>query len=89
MQKNREKAWHDRHIKSKAIKAGDLVLMYDSKLARFLGKFCMHWLGTYQVRHVIEGRAASLVRLDGTMFPTMVNGSRLKLYRDNPPNFST
>ena len=34
VQKNREKAWHDRHIKSKAIKEGDLVLMYDSKFAR-------------------------------------------------------
>ena len=45
VQKNREKAWHDRHIKSKAIKAGDLVLMYDSKFVRFPGKFCIHWLG--------------------------------------------
>jgi transposase InsO family protein len=42
VQKNREKLWHDRHIKSKAIKSGDLVLMYDSKFARFPGKFCMH-----------------------------------------------
>ena len=60
VQKNREKAWHDRHIKSKAIKVGDLVLMYDSKFVQFLGKFCMHWLGPYQVKHVTEGGAASL-----------------------------
>jgi transposase InsO family protein len=33
VQKNREKAWHYRHIKSKAIKAGDLVFMYDNKFA--------------------------------------------------------
>ena len=89
MQKNREKDWHDRYIKSKAIKVGDLVLMYDSKFVRFPGKFCMHWLGPYQVKHVTEGGASSLVQLDGTMFPTMVNGSRLKLYRDNHLNFST
>ena len=89
VQKNREKAWHDRHIKSKSIKARDLVLMYDNKFARFPGKFCMHWLGPYQVKHVTEGGVASLVRLDGTMFPTMVNGTRLKLYRDNHSNFST
>jgi hypothetical protein len=89
VQKNREKAWHDRHIKSKAIKVGDLVLMYDSKFVRFPGKFCMHWLGPYEVKHVIEGGAASIAQLDGTMFPTMVNGSRLKLYRDIHPNFST
>ena len=89
VQKDREKSWHDRHIKSKAIKEGDLVLLYDNKFARFPGKFCMHWLGPYQVRHVTKGGAASLARLDGTMLPTMVNGSRLKLYRDNPPNLST
>ena len=89
VQKNREKNWHDRHIKSKAIKEGDIVLMYDNKFAQFPGKFCMHWLGPYQVKHVTEGGAASLAKLDGTMVPTMVNGSRIKLYRDSKPHFST
>ena len=89
VQKDREKAWHDKHIKSKEIKVGDLVLLYNNKFAWFPSKFCMHWLGPYQVRQVTKGGATSLVRLDGTMLPTMVNGSRLKLYRDNPPNFST
>ena len=42
VQKDKEKAWHDMHIKSKAIKAGDLVLLYDNKFSRFPGKFCMH-----------------------------------------------
>ena len=87
MQKNREKDWHDRHIKSKAIKEGDLVLMYDNKFARFPGKFRMHWLRPYQVKHVTEGGVSSLAKLDGTMVPTIVNGSRLKLYRDNQPHF--
>ena len=63
--------------------------MYDSKFAGFPGKFCMHWIGPYRVSHVTEGGATSLVKLDGTMLPTMVNGSRLKPYRDNPPNLST
>ena len=71
------------------LKKGDLVLMYDNKFARFPGKFCMHWLGPYQVKHVTEGGATSLAKLDGTMLPTLVNGNRLKLYRDNHPNFST
>ena len=78
-----------RHIKSKEIKEGDLVLMYDNKFAWFQGKFHMHSLGPYQVKHVTEGGAASLVKLDGTMVPTMVNESRLKLYRDNQPHYST
>ena len=45
VQKAREKAWHDRHIKNKSFKVGDLVLLYDSKFAKFPGKFFMHWLG--------------------------------------------
>ena len=42
VQKAREKAWHDRHIKNKLFKIRDLVLLYDSKFAKFPAKFCMH-----------------------------------------------
>jgi hypothetical protein len=31
VQKERDKSWHDRHIKNKNFKEGDLVLVYDSK----------------------------------------------------------
>ena len=31
LQKEREKAWHDRHIKNKTFTVGDIVLLYDSK----------------------------------------------------------
>lgn len=47
VQKDREKAWHDKHIKHKTFKEGDLILLYDSKFAKFPGKFRMHWLGPY------------------------------------------
>ena len=85
VQKEREKAWHDRHIKHKIFKEGDLVLLYDSKLVKFPGKFFMHWLGPYQVKHVTNGGVVQLVKLNREVFPILVNGSRLKLYRDNPP----
>jgi hypothetical protein len=32
VQKAMDKSWHDRHIKRKIFKEGDLVLVYDSKL---------------------------------------------------------
>ena len=35
VQKEREKAWHDRHIKHKSFKEGDLVLLYDNKFSKF------------------------------------------------------
>jgi signal peptidase I len=76
---------HDRHIKHKTFKGGDLVLFYDSKFVKFPGKFCMHWLGPYQVKHVTNGGVVQLTKLNGEIFPTLVNGSKMKLYRDSPP----
>ena len=49
VQKAREKAWHDRHIKSKTFQIGDLVLLYDSNFIKLPGKFKMHWLGPYHI----------------------------------------
>ena len=61
------------------------MLIYDSKFAKFLGKFRMHWLGPYQVKYVRDGGAVKLAKLNNEQIPTLVNGSRLKLYRDNLP----
>lgn len=55
VQKHGEKAWHDRHIKHKTFKEGDLVLLYDREFAKLPGKFRMHWLGPYQVKYVTNG----------------------------------
>jgi hypothetical protein len=54
VQKAREKAWNDRHIKLKKFQVGNLVLLYDSKFFHHPGKFCMHWLGSYVIKEVIE-----------------------------------
>jgi hypothetical protein len=45
--KAKDKAWHDRHIKKKNFKEGDLVLLYDSKYLQHPGKIRMHFLGPY------------------------------------------
>jgi transposase InsO family protein len=55
VQKEREKAYHDRHIKKKAFKQGDLVLLYDNKFMKHPGKFRTHWLGPFKVSYVTEG----------------------------------
>jgi transposase InsO family protein len=82
-QKEREKAYHDRHIKTKAFKQGDLVLVYDSKFIRHPGKFITHWLGPYEIAYVTEGGDVQLKTLKGEWKEGLVNGSRLKLYYDN------
>ena len=83
VQKAREKAWHDRHIKNKTFQIGDLVLLYDSKFLKFPGKFKTHWLGPYQIQQVTEGGAAQLSQLNGELLLKLINGSRLKIYSDS------
>jgi hypothetical protein len=85
VQKARDKSWHDRHIKRKSFKEGDLVLVYDSKFLQHPGKFRMHWLGPYEVKTVTDGGVVQLKDLGGTKLRGMINGSRLKLYRDSRP----
>jgi hypothetical protein len=58
VQKEREKAYPDRHIKKKEFKQGDLVLVYESKFIRHPGKFRTHWIGPYEITYVTEGGAA-------------------------------
>ena len=83
VQKKREKVYHDSHIKKKAFKQGDLVLVYDSKFIRHPGKFRMHWLGPYEITYVTEGGVAQLKTLKGQWKEGLVNGNQLKLYYDN------
>jgi hypothetical protein len=83
VQKEREKAYQDRHIKKKAFKQGDLVLIYDSKFLKHPRKFKTHWLGPYDIAYVIKGGDAQLKTLNGEWKEGLMNGSRLNLYYDN------
>lgn len=42
VQKEREKAWHYRHIKKNKFQVGDFVLLYDNKFVKFPRKFKTH-----------------------------------------------
>lgn len=78
VEQRREKAWHDRHIKKKAFKVGDHVLLYASKFQKFLGKLQMHWLGSFIVTEIKDSRVLNLAQLEGIMLPRWVNNERLK-----------
>jgi hypothetical protein len=54
VQKEREKAYHDRHIKKKAFNQGDMVLVYNSKFIKHPRKFRTNWLGPYEVVYITE-----------------------------------
>jgi len=84
VQRQRGKAWHDRHIKLLTFKVNDLVFLYDSKFDKFPGKFRMHWLGPYVIKEIIDGEVVQLVKLNGEPFPGKVNSSCLKPYTSGP-----
>ena len=82
VQKARDKAWHNLHIKRKMFKEGDLVLLYDSKVLHHPGKLRMHWLGPYEVKVVTDG-AVQLKYLAGADLKGMINRIQLKLYKNS------
>ena len=52
VEKYLNKAWHDLHINKKQFQQGDLVLLYDNKFLKHLGKLQMHWLGPYLFNYI-------------------------------------
>jgi hypothetical protein len=46
----------------------------------------MHWLGPYEINYVTDGGVVQLHDLIGKEMQGLVNGSRLKMYRDSRPN---
>jgi hypothetical protein len=45
----------------------------------------MHWLGPYEIKSITDGSVVQLKDLLGKEIQGMVNGIRLRLYRDSRP----
>ena len=75
VEKQRQKVWHDRHIKNMQFQVRCLVLMYDRKLLKYPEKLKAHWLGPYIVKEITDGGAVKLQKFDGTKVRGMVNES--------------
>jgi len=45
----------------------------------------MHWLGPYEIKFVTDGGVVQLKDIAGKQIQGMVNGSRLKMYRESRP----
>ena len=46
---NRRYVWLNQYLKKKKFKHGDLVLMYNSKLGKHLGKLKLSYVGPYKI----------------------------------------
>lgn len=83
VQKAREIALHDKHIKWRVFEEGDWALLYDGKYFKHPGKLWMHWLGPFVIQSIPDARAIQLDTLQGELYGGLINGSRLKLSKDN------
>ena len=88
--KEKTKRWHDQKIMRREFKAGEKVLLYNSKLKLFPGKLKSRWSGPYVV--VTSTPFATVTLKDESRSEFKVNGQRLKHYvrgsiNEVDPNF--
>ena len=73
------KRWHDKRIKIKQFKAGDKVLLFNSRIRLFgHGKLRSKWEGPYLVLNAADHGAETLQNDDGSIFKA--NAQRLKVF---------
>ena len=76
--KDKTKKWHDQRILRKEFKAGDQVLLFNSRLRLFPGKLKSKWSGPFTVVSSTQFWAVTLRNIKKEEFK--VNGQRLKHY---------
>lgn len=76
--KERTKRNHDRRIKHREFKEGDVVLLFNSRLCLFPGKLKSRWSGPFVTEKIHPSGAITLKDGKGGSFT--VNGQRLKHY---------
>ena len=76
--KDKMKKWHDQRILRREFKAGDQVLLFNSRLRLFPGKLKSKWSGPYTVVSSTTFEAVTLRTINHEEFK--VNGKRLKQY---------
>nr|XP_043633150.1 uncharacterized protein LOC122604326 [Erigeron canadensis] len=82
--KERTKAWHDSKIKRKEFKAGDKVLLFQSKYKLKAPKHKSKWTGPYEVRKCFSSGYMELI---GSTNNFIVNGQRLKHYHEEDEEY--
>lgn len=80
--KERTRKFHDDHIREREFKAGDEVLVYNSRMRLFPGKLKTKWMGPFVIYKTLWNGTAEL--LDGKGGTFLANGQRLKHYIRHP-----
>ena len=73
IQKQQQKAWHDRNIKNKNLSVGDLALLYNSQVKGKPKKLHTEWMGPYVVEGIHDNGLVRLKTLQGIVFQKLIN----------------
>nr|XP_016504866.1 PREDICTED: uncharacterized protein LOC107822813 [Nicotiana tabacum] len=76
--KDKMKYLHDKYVRGKEFKIGDMVILFNSRLRLFPGKLKSKWSGPFEVVGVTPFGAIDLKNKNGEVF--RVNGHRVKHY---------
>ena len=76
----RAKAHHEKGIKPKEIKEGDLVLWYPKKIDGKRKNLTIGWTGPFEAFRIYENGSVLLKDLEGLELPERVNIGKLKKY---------
>ncbi|XP_042029892.1 uncharacterized protein LOC121776794 [Salvia splendens] len=77
------KLWHDKNLRTKDLQVGQKVLLFQSRLKQMSRKLKSKWTGPY-IKTALRSNGA--VKISGStpnFEPLIVNGHRLKVFRDN------
>ena len=66
--KEKMKAWHDKHIMRKEFKAGQRVLLFNSRLKLFPGKLKSRWSRPFTVTQVFPHGGAKIMHTEKGSF---------------------
>ncbi|KAL1563637.1 hypothetical protein AAHA92_06077 [Salvia divinorum] len=81
--KEKTKLWHDRNLRTKELRIGQKVLLFQSKLKLMLEKLKSKWIGPFTIVSLRANRAVELKGSDPNSSSFLVNGHRVKIFRDS------
>jgi hypothetical protein len=73
--------WHNQFIKKKKFHEGDWALLFDSKYTEFKGKFCVRWMGQYEIDTIYDNGSVKIRTIHEDKTPLLVNGHQMCLYQ--------
>ena len=76
----RMKVYHDKTLKEKRLKEGDLALWFPGSLEAKKKNLTIGWTGPYQILRIYENGSVRLMDLQGLELPERVNMGKLRKY---------